>query len=93
MAGTGLLTGRSQTLTLTVGGPVELALLYWTGRDYPCPVDEPDSGHCVLPTTGPYKDQVLSFDGVVTAGVLAGSEIQPDTNAGPVDNLGYFADV
>jgi hypothetical protein len=93
IAGAGLMTSRSQTLTLTVGGPVELALLYWAGRDYPCPVDAPDSGHCVLPATGPYKDQVLSFDGVAMTGLLTGSEIQPDTNAGPVNNLGYFADV
>lgn len=93
VAGAGLMTGRPQALTLTVGGPVELALLYWTGRDYPCPVDEPGSGRCVLPATGPYKDQVLSLDGSLVTGILAGSEIQPDTNAGPVDNLGYFADV
>jgi len=93
VAGAGLLTGRSQTLTLTVGGPVELALLYWAGRDYPCPVDAPGSGRCVLPETGPYKDQVLSLDGTQVTGNLAGSEVQPDTNAGPVDNLGYFADV
>lgn len=93
VAGAGLLTGRSKTLTLTVGGPVELALLYWAGRDYPCPVDAPDSGHCVLPATGPYKDQVLSFDGATVTGALIGSEIKPDTNAGPINNLGYFADV
>lgn len=93
IAGAGLTTSRSQTLTLTVGGPVELALLYWAGRDYPCPVDEPGSGRCVLPETGPYKDQVLSLDGSSVTGILAGSEVQPDTNAGPVDNLGYFADV
>ena len=49
VAGAGMLgpAGRSQTLTVTVGGPVELALLYWAGRDRPCPVDPPGSGQCV----------------------------------------------
>ncbi len=86
-------TGRSKTLTVTVGGPVELALLYWAGRDHPCPVDPPGSGQCVLPETGPYKDQVLSFGGLLLPGILIGSEVQPNTNAGPINNLGYFADV
>jgi hypothetical protein len=95
VAGAGMLgpTGRSKTLTITVGGPVELALLYWAGRDYPCPVDPPGSGRCVLPETGPYKDQVLSFGGQLLTGILIGSEVQPNTNAGPINNLGYFADV
>lgn len=93
VAGAGLTASRSRTLTLTVGGPVEVALLYWTGRDYPCPEEPPGSGRCVLPTQGAYKDQVLSFDGVLITGELAGSESQPDTNAGPVNNLGYFVDV
>jgi hypothetical protein len=93
LAGVGLLTSRSQNLTLNVGGPVELALLYWTGRDHPCPEDQPGSGRCVLPATGLYKDQVLALDGTQVTGALAGTEVQPDTNAGPVNNLGYFADV
>jgi hypothetical protein len=96
VAGAGMLgpTGRSpKSLTLVVGGPVELALLYWAGRDRPCPEEEPGSGRCVLPETGVYKDQVISFDGLVLTGELIGSEIQPDTNAGPINNLGYFADV
>src|SRR5690348_15222514 len=41
-AGAGLLGGRSRNLTVVIGGPVELALLYWAGRDRPCPQDEPD---------------------------------------------------
>src|SRR4051812_36269465 len=68
VAGAGLLANRSQNLTVTVGGPVELALLYWTGRDRPCPVDPPDSGHCALPATGMYKDQVLALDGSPVTG-------------------------
>lgn len=95
VAGAGLLppAGRSRTLTLVVGGPVEKSLLYWAGRDRPCPVEEPGSGRCILPDTGPYKDQVLSFGGTLVTGTLIGAEVQPDTNAGPIHNLGYFADV
>ncbi len=90
VAGAGLLGSRSRSLVLNAGGPVELALLYWAGRDRPCPEEE---GRCVVPGTGPYKDQVLSFDGALVTGTLIGSEAQPDTNAGPIHNLGYFADV
>jgi len=94
IAGAGMLGpgGRSRNLTLNAGGPVELALLYWAGRDRPCPEDEPGSGRCVIPE-GIYKDQVLSFGGTLLTGTLIGSEIQPDTNAGPINNLAYFADV
>ena len=95
VAGAGMLSpgGRSRSLALNVGGQVELALLYWTGRDWPCPEEEPGSGRCILPDTGLYKDQVLSFDGILVTGTLIGSEIQPDTSVGPINNLGYFADV
>jgi hypothetical protein len=86
-------TGRLRILTVDVGGPVRLALLYWAGRDYPCPEDEPGSGRCALPTVGVYKDQVLTFDGAMVTGVRIGNEVQPDTHAGPVNNIGYFADV
>lgn len=95
VAGAGLFgpTGRSRTLTVNVGGPVELALLYWAGRDYPCPEDEPGSGRCTIPETGPYKDQVLTLDGAPLTGVRTGNEVQPYTHAGPVNNVGYVADV
>lgn len=86
-------TGRLRTLTVNVGGPVKLALLYWAGRDYPCPEEEPGSGRCVLPTAGTYKDQVLTFDGVLLTGTRIGNEVQAYTHAGPVDNIGYAADV
>lgn len=90
VAGAGLLGGRSRRLIVNVGGPVELALLYWAGRDRPCPQEE---GICVVPGTAPYKDQVLFFDGAPVTGTLTGSEAQPDTSVGPINNLGYFADV
>lgn len=82
----------SRNLALTLPGRVELALLYWAGRDRPCPVDEP-GGPCLLPEDGAYKDQVLRFDGLFITGTRLGAEAQPDTNAGPINNLGYFADV
>jgi hypothetical protein len=82
----------SRNLVMTLGGRVELALLYWAGRDRPCPVDEP-GGPCLLPEEGTYKDQVLRFDGNLVTGTRLGAEGQPDTNAGPINNLGYFADV
>lgn len=91
-AGAGLLGGRSRNLPVVIGGPVELALLYWAGRDRPCPQEEPD-GPCVLPDRGLSKDQLLSLDGAAVEGTLIGSEEQPDTNAGPINNLGYVADV
>jgi hypothetical protein len=94
VAGAGMLgpTGRSQTLTVNVSGPVELALLYWAGRDYPCPEEEPGSGRCTIPVE-PYKDQVLALDTLPVAGIRTGNESQPYAHAGAVDNIGYFADV
>lgn len=91
-AGVGLLQGRSRNLAVPIGGPVELALLYWAGRDRPCPQEE-TGGPCILPDTGPYKDQLLRLDGAVVEGTLIGFEPQPDTNAGPINNLAYVADV
>lgn len=91
-AGAGLLGGRSKNLAVGIGGRVELALLYWAGRDRPCPQEEPD-GPCVLPDRSLAKDQLLFLDGAAVEGTLIGSEEQPDTNAGPINNLGYMADV
>jgi hypothetical protein len=94
VAGVGLAGGRGtpRTLTINIAGPVELAVLYWTGRDRPCPEDPPGSGVCVIPST-PYKDQVLTLDGEPLVGTLIGSEEQPDANPGAINNLGYMADV
>ncbi|HSG41051.1 MAG TPA: hypothetical protein VLE27_15545 [Thermoanaerobaculia bacterium] len=90
--GVGFLDVRSRNLVIHVGGPVELALLYWTGRDRPCEREEPE-GPCVVPETGLFKDQQLRFQGALVNGELIGSEFQPDTNAGPINNIGYVADV
>lgn len=90
--GVGFLDVRSRNLVINVGGPVELALLYWTGRDRPCEREEPE-GPCIVPEAGLFKDQQLRFQGALVNGVLIGSEFQPDTNAGPINNIGYVADV
>ncbi len=78
-------------IVVNVPAPVELALLYWTGRDHPCSTD-PETGVCVVPAE-PYRDQLLKLDGIPVAGTLAGTEFQPDTSRGPVLNIGYMADV
>lgn len=93
-AGVGL-SGWSGTgprvLTVRVDGPVELAWLYWTGREFDCPVD-PDSGVCAIPEQ-PYKDQILGLDGVPVTGILLGTEFQPVSGRGPILNVAYGLDV
>lgn len=91
-AGAGLLGGPPRSLVVNLGGPVELALLYWAGRDRPCFQAEP-GGPCVIPAGRLYKDQRIQFAGVAVEGVLLGAESQTDTNAGPINNIGYMADV
>jgi hypothetical protein len=88
-AGAGLVAGAG-SLSLNIPGPVEAALLYWTGRDRPCPESAP--GVCTIPLT-PYKDQVLSFDGHLVTGTIIGTEGQPASADGPIHNIGYLADV
>jgi hypothetical protein len=91
-AGAGLLGGPPRSLVVNLGGPVELALLYWAGRDRPCFQAEP-GGPCLIPEGRPYKDQLIQFAGVAVEGVLLGTEAQRDTNAGPINNIAYMADV
>lgn len=92
-AGVGLMGwgGGPRSLTLNVSGPVELAWLYWAGREFGCAVD-PDSGVCEIPE-GPYKDQILRLDGVPVTGIVLGTEQQPVSSRGPILNLAYGADV
>jgi hypothetical protein len=68
---------------------VQAALLYWAGRDRPCPQS---GGACVIPSQ-PYLDQVLSFDGNLITGTIIGTEGQPVSGGGPINNIGYLADV
>ena len=89
--GVGLQTigAGSATVTVNIGGPVQAALLYWAGRDRPCPQS---GGACVIPSQ-PYTDQVLSFDGNLLTGTIIGTEGQPVSAGGPINNIGYLADV
>lgn len=80
----------SQSLSVNIGGPVQAALLYWAGRDRPCPENPP--GICVIPSQ-PYKDQVLTFDGNTITGTIIGTEGQPVSAGGPINNIGFLADV
>lgn len=92
-AGVGLrgLGAGTRSLTVHVREPIELALLYWAGRQYPCAPD-PVAGGCAAPEE-PYRDQVLRFDGTLIQGTLIGTETQPDANPGAILNVGYMADV
>lgn len=91
-AGVGLTGLKTETrrIVVNVPAPVELALLYWAGRDHPCSPD-PETV-CGIPEE-PYRDQELLFDGVALTGTVIGTELQPDTSRGPVLNIGYVADV
>ena len=85
--------GSPVDLTVTVGGTVRFALLYWAGRERPC-VETPaaGSGDCSgLPAI--FKDQQVVFDGTSLDGTLIGTETQPVSAGGPILNLAYFADV
>jgi hypothetical protein len=78
-------------IVVDVPGSVELALLYWTGRDHPCSPD-PETEVCGIPEE-PYRDQVIQFDGAPLTGTVVGTELQPQTHHGQVLNIGYMADV
>ena len=84
----GIGTG-TRSLTVNIGGPVQAALLYWAGRDRPCPES---GGTCVIPFQ-PYKDQLLRFDSNLITGTVIGTEAQPVSAGGPINNIGYLADV
>lgn len=92
-AGVGLRTSAARTgvMTLDIGGPVELAWLYWAGHDRRCAVD-PESHVCEI-SAEPFKDQVLLFDGLQITGQVLGTEFQPATSSGPILHVGYGADV
>lgn len=79
----------TRSLSVNIGGPVQAALLYWVGRDRPCPMS---GGVCVVPSQ-PYKDQVLNFEGLQLTGTIIGTEMQPTSGGGPINNIGYLADV
>src|SRR4051794_12239385 len=72
--GVGLRTlgSGTATLTVTVGGNVRFALLYWAGRDRPAPTS---AGDCTIPPQ-PYKDQQMVFNGTPLTGTIIGTECQ-----------------
>lgn len=78
----------TRSFTVNVGGNVRFALLYWAGRDLPCP---PGPGGCLV--TPPHKDQQMVFNGTPVTGTVIGTESQSATENGAVNNIGYFADV
>lgn len=79
----------SRSFTVNIGGPVQAALLYWAGRDRPCPQS---GGVCVIPSQ-PYKDQVIKLDATTITGTVIGTEDQPVSGGGPINNIAYLADV
>ncbi len=79
----------TRSLSVNIGGPVQAALLYWAGRDRPCPQS---GGVCVIPSQ-PYRDQVIRLDGNLITGTIIGTEGQPVSAGGPINNIGYLADV
>ena len=89
-AGLQAIGSGTATITVNIGGPVQAALLYWAGRDRPCPESLP--GVCTVPFQ-PYKDQILSFDGNLITGTIIGTEGQPVSAGGPINNIGFLADV
>src|SRR5687768_7166025 len=71
--GVGLTTWDRTTpvnLSVTIPGPVQAALLYWAGRDIPCP----QSGGVFVVPFQPYKDQVLTFASNTITGTIIGTE-------------------
>jgi hypothetical protein len=84
----------TRNLTVNVGGTVRFALLYWAGRQRPCEESTPGSGNCVLPAAPAlYRDQQVVFNGTALTGTMIGNEHQPVSGGGPIQNVGYLADV
>lgn len=84
--------GGPRDLSVDIQGPVRFALLYWAGRQRPCEEATPGAGDCTIPP-GAYRDQEVVFDGTSLTGTLIGNEHQPVSAEGPIQNVGYFADV
>jgi Protein of unknown function (DUF3344) len=79
-------------ISVTIGGPVEKAFLYWAGRQRPC---DKIGSTCGITAT-PYRDQELVFDGNPIQGQVVGEESQLSADGASgqnIHNLGYRADV
>jgi hypothetical protein len=77
-----LSTTGPKNLTITIGGPVEKALLYWAGRK----LSGCTSGSCFL--SPPLGDQQLVPDDTPISGSIMGTEIEESRG-----QIGYAADV
>src|SRR5215213_3192755 len=83
------LGGGTTNFDVTLPSSAAAALLWWAGRDRPCPES---GGSCVVPSQ-PWRDQQLRFAGNTVTGTIIGTEQQPATPAGKVNNIGFLADV
>lgn len=89
-AGVGLegLGVGTETIEITIDGPVVSATLYWAGRDIPsCPLD---SGACFIPFE-PYLDQELLFDGNPITGTIIGQEGQAPLKITTTSDIGQMS--
>src|SRR5687768_8336256 len=77
-AGVGLDVNRAGNISITIGGPVQKAFLYWAGRQFTCTDD--------CPLTG--RDQELLFDGNAISGTVTGTDPEAESW-----QIGYRADV
>ena len=85
-AGVGLqgLGNGTRNISITIGGPVEKAFLYWAGRMR----SNCANGACFEPpNVEPFRDQELIFDGTAITGTVVGKEDDDQSN------IGYKADV
>lgn len=71
----------TENVTVSIGGPVQKAILVWAGREFTCPV-----GGCFA-GAGPFGDQQLIFDGTSITGTVLGIEAEIGSN------IGYSFDV
>ncbi|UCF34440.1 MAG: DUF4215 domain-containing protein [Phycisphaerales bacterium] len=79
------LGGGTASITVDIGGEVQVAFLYWTGRDLPC---MQEAGACVI--VEPYRDQEMVFNGNAITGDVIGYE---EPIPGEQNAIGYRADV
>lgn len=74
----------SETISVTIGGPVDKAILYWAGRERA----DCRRGACFdPPNVAPFPDQQMIFEGTALLGDIAGRE--DDVHSA----IGYKADV
>ena len=91
-------------LEITIGGPVQRAWLYWSGRDAgtvkfgerrkSCSLDQQKKNCVIPPQPPPFRDQVLRFDGHRIVGDILDTESELKNGKGlKVNNITYIKDV